>query len=103
MSNKSNKIQFLLTYKTKQLLRIKATSVMISKEKQEAEDIKSKFTVCGRQHYGFITPAERKQKCPGTDHKQTERIKLKQRLKPLVSTKSKQPCYCLNKYAVIIA
>lgn len=27
---------------------------MISKEKQEAEDIKSK--ICGRQHYGFITP-----------------------------------------------
>lgn len=34
---------FLLTEftKAKQLLRIKATSVMISKEKQEAEDIKS--------------------------------------------------------------
>lgn len=101
MPNKSSKIQFLLTEftKTKQLLRIKATSVMISEEKQEAEDIKSKFTVCGRQHYGFITPAERKQKCPGTDRKQTERIK--QSLKPRVSTNAKQPRYCLNKYAVL--
>lgn len=68
---------------------------MISKEKQEAEDIKSK--ICGRQHYGFITPLkEHKSSLNALNYNKIENLSQHKRKKP-----RKKPCYCLNKYPVL--